>query len=142
MSSGPTLFSRARAEIVDLHHFFFEWYRTVSADKTHFGRFESVIGDGFRMITPRGKILDSDAVHYYDRANRATCGSDFLISTDDIRAGWESDDTIIVSYIEIQHRGGKHSRRQASAVFTTRSSAPNGVEWRHLHETWLQMPEG
>jgi hypothetical protein len=141
MSGQPSLFSCASAEIVDLHRFFVDWFDAERADRADFSRFESVMGEGFRMVAPSGQMLDREAVLDHVRASRATCDGDFAIAIEDIRAGWQAGDTIVVCYIEAQRRDGKHSRRRSSAVFTTSSSAPNGVEWRHLHETWLQAPE-
>ncbi|QIA24973.1 DUF4440 domain-containing protein [Mesorhizobium sp. AA22] len=142
MNEKPSLLSRASAEIVDLHRFFVDWFDRASADMVDFSRFERVMGDGFCMVAPSGQVLDRKAVLDHIKASRATCDGDFAISIEDIRAGWQAGDTIVISYVEAQQRAGKHSRRRSSAVFTTSSSAPNGVEWRHLHETWLQMPEG
>ncbi|TIO10023.1 DUF4440 domain-containing protein [Mesorhizobium sp.] len=141
MSGEPSLLSRASAEIVDLHRFFVDWFDRARADRADFSRFERVMGDGFCMVAPSGEVLDRNAVLDHIRASRATCDGDFAIAIEDIRAVRQAGDTIVVCYIEAQQRGGKHSRRRSSAVFTTSSSAPNGVEWRHLHETWLQMPE-
>ncbi|MGX7871704.1 DUF4440 domain-containing protein [Mesorhizobium sp. ORM6] len=138
---NATLFSKASAEIVDLHRFFVDWFAAARADKVDFGRFEAVMGDDLTMIAPSGQILDRDAVIGHVRSSRATCDSGFAISIEDIRPGWQDAGTIVVLYVEAQLRAGKHSRRQSSAVFTTSSSAPNGVQWRHLHETWLQVPE-
>lgn len=142
MSAQSSLFSRASTEIVDLHRFFVDWFVEERADTADFSRFERVMGEGFSMIAPSGQILDRDAVLDHVRSSRAACDGNFTISIEDIRPGWQTGDTIVVCYIEAQQRAGKHSRRQSSAVFTTSSSAPNGVEWRHLHETWLQVPEG
>ena len=141
MSGEPSLFSRASAEVVDLHRFFVDWFVAARADTVDFSRFERVMGESFSMIAPSGQILDRDAVVAHVRESRASCDDGFVISIEDIRPGWQTADTIVVLYVEAQLRAGKHSRRQSSAVFTTSSSAPNGVEWRHLHETWLQMPE-
>lgn len=142
MSAGnPTLFSRAGAEVVGLHRFFVDWFVAARADAVDFSRFEDVMGEGLTMIAPSGQILDRDAVIDHVRSSRATCDDGFAISIEDIRPGWQTEGAIVVLYVEAQLRGGKHSRRQSSAVFTTSSSAPNGVEWRHLHETWLQVPE-
>jgi hypothetical protein len=138
---NETLFSKASAEVIDLHRFFVDWFVAARADKADFSRFETVMGEGFSMIAPSGHILDRDAVVEHVRSSRASCDDGFAISIEDIRQGWQDADTIVVFYVEAQLRGGKHSRRQSSAVFTTSSSAPNGVEWRHLHETWLQVPE-
>ena len=136
------LFAQASAEIVDLHRFVVDWFVAARADNVDFGRFEAVMGEGLTMIAPSGAILDRDAVVDHVRQSRASCDDGFAISIEDIRPGWQTDDTIVVLYVEAQLRGGKRSRRQSSAVFTPNSSAPNGVQWRHLHETWLQMPGG
>ncbi|WP_027055905.1 hypothetical protein [Mesorhizobium erdmanii] len=136
-----TLFSKASAEVIGLHRFFVDWFVAARADTVHFSRFERVMAHGFTMVAPDGHVLDRVAVIDHVRSSRATCDDGFAISIEDIRAGWQDEDTIVVLYVEAQLRCGKHSRRQSSAVFTTSSSAPNGVEWRHLHETWLQVPE-
>lgn len=138
---STSLFSRASAEIVDLHRFFVDWFVEARAGAVDFSRFEAVMGEGLTMVAPSGHILDREAVVGHVRDSRATCDDGFAIEIEDIRPGWQTTDTIVVLYVEAQLRGGKHSRRQSSAVFTTSSSAPNGVEWRHLHETWLQVPE-
>jgi len=137
-----SLLSRASAEVVDLHRFFVDWFDKQCADKADFSRFESVMGKGFTMVVPSGQLLDRDAVLGYVRASRATLDGDFAIAIEDIRPAWQAGDVIVLTYVEAQQRAGQASRRRSSAVFTTNSSAPNGVEWRHLHETWLQAPEG
>ncbi|MER9653804.1 hypothetical protein NKJ26_09830 [Mesorhizobium sp. M0152] len=139
---NDTLFSRASAEVIDLHRFFVGWFVAARADEVDFSRFERAMGEGFAMVAPDGQVLDRAAVVDHVRSSRATCDDGFAIAIEDIRPGWQSADTIVVFYVEAQLRAGRHSRRQSSAVFTISSSAPNGVEWRHLHETWLQMPEG
>jgi hypothetical protein len=140
-AADATLFARASAEVIDLHRLFVDWFVATRAETVEFSRFECVMGEGFGMIAPDGQVLDRAAVIDHVRSSRATCDDGFSISIEDIRAGWQDASTIVVFYVEAQLRGGKHSRRQSSALFTTSSSAPNGVEWRHLHETWLQMPE-
>ncbi|PZM12505.1 hypothetical protein [Rhizobium tubonense] len=141
MSGSISLFERASAEVIAFHRFFVAWYDAATADTTDFGRCEQVFGQGFHMIPPTGRIFDREATIDLIRSNRGSFNGDFSIEIEDIRCGWEAADTIVVTYIEAQVRAGISSRRQASALFTSSSSAPNGVEWRHLHETWLQMPE-
>ena len=135
------LFGRARAEIIAFHEFFVGWYDAATADATDFGRCEKVFGEGFQMIPPTGRVFDRAATIDLIRANRASFDGDFSIAIEDIRPGFETDETIVVTYVEVQCRRGIWSRRQASALFTTSSSAPSGVQWRHLQETWLQAPE-
>jgi len=141
MSQESPLFQKASAEVLDFHRFFEAWYDAATADSTDFDRCERTFGYAFHMIPPSGRIFGRAETIELIRANRATYSSDFSIEITDIRASFETKDTIVLTYIEAQSRAGKYSRRQASALFTASSSAPNGVEWQHLHETWLQMPE-
>jgi hypothetical protein len=141
MSAGSPLFARASAEIVAFHRFFVKWYDAATADAVDFGRCEQVFGRDFHMIPPSGRIFSRAEAIELIRSNRASYNGDFSIDIEDIRPGWEAGDAIVVTYVEAQSRAGKKSRRQASALFTASSSAPEGVEWQHLHETWLQMPE-
>ena len=141
MSEGLSLFDRACREIVELHRFFVEWYDATRAEGPDFERFEKAMGEQFHMIVPDGRLLDRAAVCSYVRANRRSCNGDFSIVVDQLQPAFESRDAIVVAYVEEQSRAGTASRRQASALFTRSSSAPNGVEWQHLQETWLQMPE-
>ncbi|TCR81515.1 hypothetical protein [Rhizobium sp. BK376] len=140
MSQG-SLFDRAEAEIIAFHRFFVEWYDAATADAVDFDRCERVFGQDFHMIPPTGKLFDRTETIALIRGNRATYNGDFAIAIEDIRSRWEAGDAIMVTYVEAQVRSGQKSRRQASALFTASSSAPEGVEWQHLHETWLQMPE-
>ncbi len=141
MSQQPSLFQQASAEVLDFHRFFEGWYDAATADSIDFGRCERTFGQAFHMIPPTGRVFDRAQTIELIRANRASFHGDFSIEISDIRASFETADTIVLTYIEAQSRAGKFSRRQASALFTASSSAPNGVEWQHLHETWLQMPD-
>lgn len=141
MSERPSLFDRAAAEIVQLHVFFVDWYDKATCDKTDFSRFDRVMGPGMQMIPPSGVMLDREAVVGYVRDNRGTFDGDYAIEIADIRPAWQADGAIAVTYIEKQQRRGEKTARRATALFTESSSAPNGVEWRHLHETWMPMAE-
>ncbi len=141
MTATSPLFDRASAEIVSLHRFFVEWYDRASAAGADFARFDAAMGEGMQMIPPDGRVLGRDAVVTYVRDNRACFDGDFAIEIEDIRPAWERDGAIAVTYIEKQNRRGERTIRRATALFTESSSAPNGVEWRHLHETWMQMDD-
>lgn len=140
MSQSP-LFLRARDEVVSLHEFFVAWYDRKTADVTDFDRFDRVMGPGMIMIPPGGDMLERDAVVAYVRDNRATFNGDYAIEITDVAPAWEAGGAIVVTYVERQERRGTKTARRASALFVESSSAPNGVEWRHLHETWMQLAE-
>lgn len=133
-----SLFDSARAEIVALHRFFVEWYDEATADGADFDRFERAMGEGMHMIPPSGAMLGRDAVIGHVRANRAAFRGDFSIEIAGIRPLWEADGAILVTYVEKQARAGENTARRATALFLENPSAPHGVEWRHLHETWMQ----
>ena len=139
--SQSALFIRARDEVVSLHEFFVAWYDKATADATDFDRFDKVMGPGMKMIPPGGDMLERDAVVSYVRDNRATFDGDYAIEIADVEPSWEAGGMIVVTYIEKQERRGIRTARRASALFVESSSAPNGVEWRHLHETWMQTAE-
>ena len=48
----------------------------------------------------------------------------------------------LVTYQEWQHLSGTATGRLSSAWFRARSDTPHGVEWLHVHETWLPDSEG
>lgn len=136
-----SLFERVTVEILDFHRFFVAWYDAATAGSTDFDRCERVFGPGFHMLPPTGKIFDRLQAIDLIRANRATFNGDFFIEIIDIVPIWQEAGAIAVTYVEKQERAGVKTSRRASALFTESSSAPNGVEWRHLHETWMQTAE-
>jgi hypothetical protein len=136
-----TLLQRATAEIIDFHRFFVAWYEAGTAGSVDFGRCEQVFGEGFQMIPPTGRVFGRAETIALIAANRATFHGDFAIDIDEIRPAWEAEGAILVTYVERQQRAGINTARRATALFSERSSAPHGVEWRHLHETWMQTAE-
>lgn len=139
--SRDTLLAKASAEIVEFHRFFVAWYNEATAADTDFSRCERVFAEGFHMIPPSGAIFGRTQTVELLRSNKAKFDGEFAISIEDIRARWQAGDAILVTYIEFQQRGTEASRRLATALFTESPSAPCGVQWQHLQETWLQMPE-
>jgi hypothetical protein len=141
MNANPSLLDRASAEIIAFHRFFVAWYDAATADGVDFGRCEQVFGRNFHMIPPTGRIFDRAEAIALIRSNRASFKGDFSIDIEDIRPFWEEGGMILVTYVEKQDRRGVKTARRASALFVDNPSAPHGVEWRHLHETWMQAAE-
>ena len=46
----------------------------------------------------------------------------------------------LVTYEEWQEVEGRVTGRLSSALFREMETAPKGVEWLHVHETWLPKP--
>lgn len=137
---AETLFETARREIVELHDFFVRWFVEDGQPAPDFSRFETAMAADMTMIPPSGAVLDRAAVIHHVRAARGTVNRDFRIAIDDVRAHIEDERGIVVSYVEAQWRNGQYTRRRSSVFLTRSPAAPLGLEWRYLHETWLQPP--
>ena len=136
-----SLFEIARREIVELHDFFVRWFVADGRPAPDFSRFETAMAADMTMIPPSGAVLDRAAVIDHVRAARGTVDADFRIEIEDVRTHIEDERGIVVSYVEAQWRNGQQTRRRSSVLLTRNTAAPLGLEWRYLHETWLQAPK-
>jgi hypothetical protein len=128
-------------EVTDLHVFLQDWLTgTLPRDAAAFARFESVIGDGFLVISPLGTITDRSALLPEFEASHgalADRAADFRIWIENYRCLRIMGDRALVLYEEWHGLGDDTSARQTSALFERQPAAPNGVLWTHVHETWL-----
>jgi hypothetical protein len=136
--------AQCQREVVELHGFLMNWL-TGAAPRSAaaFARFADVLADGFALISPRGVITERrpllrelEAAHGIHRADDLG----FRIEVRDFRQRFTQGALCLVTYEEWQHLSGSATGRRSSAWFRTRSDTPHGVEWLHVHETWL--PDG
>lgn len=137
MSGAQSLADRAWREVVELHDFFVAWLRG-DAPAGDFSRGEAAIGKDFRMISPDGKIEESAAVLAWIKGAHGSRPSPFSIAVLDLRTIWAGERAVLLEYTEQQYRDGQTTRRRSTALFLANATAPNGVEWRHLQETWME----
>lgn len=140
MSETPTGALRARCEdeVVDLHRFFQAWYRgEIDPDGGGFSRLSDVLAEGFHMVSPDGEVIGRGEILSALRAAHGSKVADFVIRTDECRFRSGSRRLGVVTYEEWQEEGGTRRGRIATAVLQDRADAPNGVEWVHVHQTWL-----
>ena len=128
-------------EAVELHEFFRDWLtgalpRTADA----FERFRAAMGDGLMVISPRGTVSARDdilsefeALHgqLAEKADR------FEIAVENFRCLRDLGDTFLCSYEEWHRLDGEASARLTTVLYGRNPDAPLGVEWLHVHETWL-----
>ena len=138
--SAAELGQRGRAEIVGLHEFFVDWF-TGALDNTavEFSRFTAATHPNFTMVVPSGQLVDKATI---SDGLRAAYGShtddDFRIEIHNINERVLTEASGLLTYEEWQFAGPRlTSARTRSVLFVAASHAPNGVAWRHLHETLL-----
>lgn len=139
MSGALSLAALAEAEVVALHAFFVAWFAGGEAD---FSACEGAFAADFRMVTPDGKTHERDEVLGLIRDARGGMTEGFDIRIGGLRAVWEGESAILLEYVEQQYRGGRTTQRRSTALFTRAPSAPRGVQWRHLQETWMEAAAG
>ena len=133
--------SRCEKEIIELHRFFVEWM-TAELPRTDpaFARAADVLADGITMITPEAEVMGCEPLlGAIKAAHGAFTPPDqtFRIWIKNYDCRFVSGDLCLATYEEWQDRSGVVKGRLSSVLFGPREGAPNGVEWLHVHETWL-----
>lgn len=129
-------------EVVTLHEFFGDWFAgRVEKTGAAFDRVRDALGDEFEMVAPSGRTAGRESVitgiwevHGRDADADADARG---VRVEDLRVRYVREDLCLVTYEEWQRGPDGETGRQSSALFRRAETAPNGVEWLHLHETWL-----
>ncbi len=126
-------------EIGELHRFFEAWFAgSVPDDDETYARFADVLAPDFEIIGPDGVRTRRDALLVKLRAAHGSArGSGMRIWTRNEESRAFDDRHWIATYEEWQEREEGPRGRTSSAVFRRAKDAPNGLEWVHVHETWL-----
>ena len=128
---------RCQLEVAELHHFFEQWFKGKLPDTDEaFARFESVMAEGFEIISPVGKAMKRDVIL---KAVRGGHGKepDAKIWIENYRHLLTNGDLSLVSYEEWQVTGGTKRGRLSTALLRVTEKTPNNLQWLHVHETWL-----
>jgi len=132
-----------RKEVVELHAFFEAWFlgELPSTDAT-FERFAGVLAEEFVLVSPAGVGRSRSEVLDGVRSGYGSAGVDdapeMKVFTREERARTVGDGLFLVTYEEWQSEDGQERGRVSSALLRAKPGTPNGVEWIHLHETWLE----
>ena len=133
--------ARCKAEVEALHRFFEEWLSGRRPDTDEdWRRFPDVLAEDFHLVSPDGVLLDRQGVLDGLRGAHGGCGDDLRIWTENAAGRRVAGTVWLVTYEEWQERDGETLGRLSTALFRAAADAPNGVQWLHVHETWL--PEG
>lgn len=143
------LIEAAIAEVVGLHEAFVLWFGTAPPDSNNdsnsdseFERIEGAFGDGFVIIGPDGEAVNRDDICKRLWAMRGTFKDNvvpFAITIKNREARLIGPDICLVRYEEWQTFGDEEKARISTAVLKRDDTAPGGLLWLNVHETW--MPE-
>ncbi|MDX2103183.1 MAG: hypothetical protein EAZ99_14445 [Alphaproteobacteria bacterium] len=135
---------QALAEVIALHQLFEGWLGgTLPRDPEVFQRCAASLAPDFTQIDPEGRWQPRDpllarlaAAHGIHR----DADQPFLIEIRAAAPRVSAGDLVAVTYEEHQRIRGVWRARLSTALFTADPTAPEGVLWRHLQETWVPDP--
>lgn len=136
-SVGMTFAEDCEREVRELHDFFAEWY---AGDYRDAERLDRVLARDFELVAPGGARNDRRAVIEWVEGNRgqyADADPPFSIDIESFDPRMAEGNHCLVTYVERQSAPQGETTRRSSALFRRAGGTPNGVEWVHLHETWL-----
>lgn len=130
-------------EIVDLHIFFEDWFNGScgNSDEVFQDRLLSRMDEDFFIVLPGGMGIQGSGFWPEFRQLHGT-NTEFKISIRNVQQrSCSQGDLLIASYEEWQ-KDAKYSEpsnngRLSTAILIKDDSAPNGLKWAHVHETWL-----
>lgn len=132
------MLENCKAEIVELHQFFESWFRgSLAPTDESYERFASVLGQDFELVSPAGVRLSRTQILTGVRAAH-TSDPDAKIEARAVRVRTVGDGLFLATYEEWQTKDEKERGRTSSALLRAKSGTAHGVEWLHLHETWLE----
>ena len=122
-----------RSEVDELHQFFQALFL---AEVESTDRADDAFGPDFTFVGPDGARSGRNEVLAQLEAGRGH-SSKLRIDIEGHRAIVETDAVIVAEYIEVHHFAEGGNRRRTTVVFDVDPTGPNGVRWRHVHETFL-----
>lgn len=127
-----------RREVIDLHAFFQDWFQgDLPATDQAFERFSAALAPGFEFVTTSGGVRTRDETLAGVRGAHAS-DAETRIWTKNERVTPLADGLHLVVYEEWQVRAGEERARISTAIMRENEEAPGGLEWLHVHETWIE----
>ncbi len=137
-----SMIEQCQQEVDALHLFFENWFNAkISDDNNSFSRFSDVLGDKFRIIPPSAKMSPKDQLlNGLKSAYGAWKDKEppLKIFIKNFEGQMIGQGICLVTYEEWQGPSENDAqKRRSSALFKSKEGNPNGVEWLHVHETWI-----
>ncbi len=119
-------------EVEGLHRSFEQIF---AGDASALDRVDAALASSFAMVPPSGEIVDRAQV--LTGLAGALGVQQVTIRILNPRLRWASNDGVFVSYEEWQESTSGTTARQATVLFEIDESAPGGLRWVWVHETWV-----
>ncbi len=137
---------RFEAEIREFHDALTDWF-TGGSPRTEAGYagLADVVPADFVLISPAGVVTEgTPLMARMEGAHGVHSGVPFSIRIENCRLRVSQAPYCLGTYEEWQERDGVTTARLSTALFRTNAGLRHGLEWLHLHETWLDghAPEG
>ncbi len=125
-----------RQEIIRLHQIIEQWFcGHVPQSNEAFAPFQDALAEGFHIVQPSGVIQDkANVVSNMWQAHGAR-SAPFRIEIRNPVCYFVLGSCCLMTYEEWQY--GHETTARLSTVLFRQTSTHLGVEWLHLHETWL-----
>ena len=130
---------RFEAEIREFHDDLADWF-TGKSPKTDAGYagLAGVIADDFMLISPSGMVAEaSPLMARIEGAHGVHSGVQFALRIENCRLRVASAPYCLGTYEEWHERDGATTARLSTVLFRANPDLRHGLEWFHLHETWL-----
>ena len=132
------------AEIDGLHRCFVAWFLgDCPKSRAGFARIADALAPGFVQIDPAGRERRrAPLLALLRAAHGGRAGEAFAIGIVGPKVRLVHRGLALATYEERQRSGATVTRRRSSARFAAARTAPEGVAWLHLQETWIAAPVG
>ena len=128
------------AEIERLHQFFIDWFNgVVPKTEEAYASFRAATAKDFVIVTPHGTTIPIDALaNSLFEAHNQRPGLDIKVKN--MQVLHQMGDYCLATYEEWQlEKGEADGKGRVSTVLLSKNeSAPAGLLWHHVHETWFE----
>ena len=128
-------------EVIGLHKFFEQWFKgEITNDKETLNRFHNVLAEEFMLIMPTGNFTFKDQIVKQIESGYGSHEKDeisYELWVQNINCRLIENKLCLVTYEEWGRVNDEINARLSSALFRKKEGAINGVEWIHVHETFL-----
>mmetsp|Transcript_1270 Transcript_1270/g.2281 ORF Transcript_1270/g.2281 Transcript_1270/m.2281 type:complete len:147 (-) Transcript_1270:312-752(-) len=133
-------FERAcNTEVIRIHAFFVDWLtgRYPNSSEIFWKGCGKAFSKDLVLINPSGEVSRNGDLRYeLQKAYGNLEGSNFNMKIRNFQVLQSHPDWCLTMYEKWHYHGSITTARQCTALFRPNPSAPNGVEWVHIHETW------